>query len=263
MSGVTGIARAATAALLDELSTTPKPGLVDLEHRGAHRDMCVERLHASACSLEPFFQEIATCARGSDVSPQLREEIGAVGRRAERAMLRASGGPNTHRGALWALGLLVAAAAATETAADAATITKRVAQLARLPDRFAGDASSNGRRAWRRYGARGARGEAEAGLPSVLDVAFPLVRAGTPRADVLLALLSRVEDTCILHRGGPRTLVFARAGARHALALGGTKTSAGLRATRRLDTSLVAHNASPGGCADMLAAAFFLDDIAV
>lgn len=261
MSAVASLARAATTALLDEHATTPKPGLVDLEHRGAHRDLCLDRLRTSAHALEPFFAEIAACARDASPSLALREEIGNLGRLGERAMLRASGGPNTHRGALWSLGLLVAAAAAAG-ASDAPAIAARVAALARLPDRFRGDASSNGRGVTRRFGTRGARGEAESGLPHVIGVAVPLLRAGTPRADVLLALLGRVDDTCVLHRSGARTLAIAKRQARYALALGGTRSAAGLRATRRLDALLVAHNASPGGCADLLAAACFLDAVA-
>ncbi len=100
VSAVASLARAPTTALLDELATTPKPGLVDLEHRGAHRDLCLDRLRTSAHALEPFFAEIAACARDASPSLALREEIGNLGRLGERAMLRASGGPNTHRGAL-------------------------------------------------------------------------------------------------------------------------------------------------------------------
>ena len=262
MSAVTSLARVATTALLDELATTPKPGLVDLDHRGAHRDLCLDRLRTSAHALEPFFAEIAACARDASPSLALREEIGHLGRIGERAMLRASGGTNTHRGALWSLGLLVAATAAAGTR-DAHAIAARVAAFASLPDRFRGDAPSNGRSVARRFGTRGARGEAESGLPNVIGLAMPLLRAGAPRADVLLALLERVDDTCMLHRSSAQTLAIARRQARHALALGGTRSTAGLRATRRLDAFLVAHNASPGGCADLLAAACFLDAVAV
>ena len=262
MFAVTSLARVATTALLDELATTPKPGLVDLDHRGAHRDLCLDRLRTSAHALEPFFAEIAACARDASPSLALREEIGHLGRIGEGAMLRASGGTNTHRGALWSLGLLVAATAAAGTR-DAHAIAARVAAFASLPDRFRGDAPSNGRSVARRFGTRGARGEAESGLPNVIGLAMPLLRAGAPRADVLLALLERVDDTCMLHRSSAQTLAIARRQARHALALGGTRSTAGLRATRRLDAFLVAHNASPGGCADLLAAACFLDAVAV
>ncbi len=262
MARVAALARAATSALLDELATTPKPGLVDLEHRGAHRDLCFARLHDSAHALETTFRAIGRAAAGNRPSIALREEIGALARRGERAMLVASGGSNTHRGALWALGLLVAGAAASPAAREASAIAARAGALARIPDRFAPAGASHGTLVARRYGASGARGEAAAAFPHVVRLALPLVRRGCARADVLLALLARIDDTCVLHRGGPGALASARAGAVAALRAGGTTTRHGLARTRALDATLVARNVSPGGCADLLAAALFLDAVA-
>ncbi|GAC1404343.1 MAG: triphosphoribosyl-dephospho-CoA synthase [Candidatus Velthaea sp.] len=256
------LARAATAALLAELATTPKPGLVDLEPCGAHRDLCVDRLQVSAFALEPAFAELARCAAGAEPSRALREEIGAIGRRAECAMLRATGGSNTHRGALWTIGLLVTAAAGLGAGASASAIAARAGAIARLPDRFGAVRYSNGAAAARRFGATGARGEAAANFPHLTALALPLVRAATPYPDVMLALLASVEDTCVLHRGGRAAGTLARRGARHALQAGGVRTRAGLRRMRSLDAQLIAANASPGGCADLLAAAFFLDAVA-
>ncbi|MFN2459756.1 MAG: triphosphoribosyl-dephospho-CoA synthase [Candidatus Velthaea sp.] len=255
------LARAATGALLQELAVTPKPGLVDLEHRGAHRDLSCARLAASGAALESYFAEIARAARDAAPSRALREEIGDIGRRGERAMLRASGGSNTHRGALWALGLLVAGAAGSG-GADARAIARRAGALARLPDRFSPPAPSHGRIAARRYGAGGARGEAAASFPHVTKCALPLLCGGAARTDVLLALMARVDDTCLLHRGGTAALYAAKTGARAALAAGGMATAQGRRTVRALDGALLARNASPGGCADLLAAGLFLHAIA-
>ena len=108
MSRLDALASSATRALLAELATTPKPGLVDRENSGAHRDLTYARLEYSALALEPVFTEIATAAQGERPSLALREHLGEIGRRGERRMLVATGGCNTHRGALWALGLLVA-----------------------------------------------------------------------------------------------------------------------------------------------------------
>ncbi|GAC1301343.1 MAG: triphosphoribosyl-dephospho-CoA synthase [Vulcanimicrobiaceae bacterium] len=262
MSSVAALAGAATAALVDELATTPKPGLVDLEHSGAHRDLCFARLHDSAHALEATFRAIGSTAEGQQPSRALREEIGALARHGERAMLAASGGSNTHRGALWALGLLVAGAAAAPARSAASAVAARAGAFARLADRFAPPGASHGASVARRYGASGARGEAAADFPHVVELALPLVRRGRARADVLLALLARVDDTCVLHRGGPDALAYARTGAIAALRAGGTSTRRGLARTRALDAALVARNVSPGGCADLLAAALFLDAIA-
>jgi triphosphoribosyl-dephospho-CoA synthase len=253
----TALAAAATRALLDELETTPKPGLVDRNGSGAHADLSYARLHASALALEPVFAQLALAAAGASPSRVLREEIGELGRRGERAMLRESGGTNTHRGALWALGLLVAAAASTG-ARDAEAIARRAGEFARLPDRFARYGHSHGRLAAERFGARGARGEAAAGFPHVIKVALPGLRAAAAAPDVLLRVIATLDDTCLLHRGGAAALTAARRGARESLRAGGTATQRGRAALERLDAALLARNASPGGCADVLAAALFL-----
>ena len=245
---------AAVAALLAELDLTPKPGLVDREHRGAHRDMDAERMDAGARALDVTFAALERIGRDARVSSrELREEIGAVARAGERVMLRATGGVNTHRGALWSLGLL-ATAAALEGTTSAAAIAQRAAQLARIEDRFSPKRASHGVRVEQRYGVRGARGEAAAGFPATLQIALPIVRAGGPRsaANALLAVIAQLEDTCLLHRGGARGLQFARAHARRALALGDES------ALRTFDRALVARGLSPGGSADTLAAALFL-----
>jgi triphosphoribosyl-dephospho-CoA synthase len=252
---------AATRALLDELETTPKPGLVDRNGSGAHTDLSFSRLRASALALEPVFAKLAMVAAGATPSRELREEIGEIGRRGERAMLVESGGTNTHRGALWALGLLVAGAA-TIGARDADAIARRAAAFARLPDRFAGRSHSNGLIAARRFGARGARGQAAAGFPHVTKVALPALRRGVAASDVLLRLIATLDDTCLLHRGGAAALGVARRGARESLRAGGLATRRGRAAIERLGAVLLAHNASPGGCADVLAAALFLQAIA-
>ena len=90
----------ATLALLAELDLTPKPGLVDREHRGAHRDMDAERMEAGARALDDTFAALARIGCEARVaSRELREEMGSLARAGERAMLRATGGINTHRGA--------------------------------------------------------------------------------------------------------------------------------------------------------------------
>jgi triphosphoribosyl-dephospho-CoA synthase len=201
-------------------------------------------------------------SRSARPSRELREEIGEIGRRGERAMLVESGGTNTHRGALWALGLARGRRAATIGARDADAIARRAAAFARLPDRFAGRSHSNGLIAARRFGARGARGQAAAGFPHVTKVALPALRRGVAASDVLLRLIATLDDTCLLHRGGAAALGVARRGARESLRAGGLATRRGRAAIERLGAVLLAHNASPGGCADVLAAALFLQAIA-
>jgi triphosphoribosyl-dephospho-CoA synthase len=260
MSFVAALARNATQSLLDELATTPKPGLVDRDHSGAHTDLCYDRLSTSALALQSSFLEIAKAAYGAPITRDLREEVGDIGRRGERAMLASSGGSNTHRGALWAIGLLVAArASAGEQSAE--SVAENAGRLARLPDRFSSAGYSNGRVVAQRYRARGARGEAADGFPHLMKVALPALRSGAASANVLLQLVATLDDTCLYHRGGPAAVREARAGARDSLAAGGVSTAAGRLAIERLDSTLLERNASPGGCADLLAAALFLNSV--
>src|SRR5277367_2370786 len=105
------LASLARRALIAEAELTPKPGLVDQRGSGAHRDLSLELMKQSTNVLQPYFARMAACSRVWDVDTNLREELAAIGRDAERAMYQATRGSNTHKGAIWILGLLVAAAA--------------------------------------------------------------------------------------------------------------------------------------------------------
>ena len=105
------VAERAVEALVAEALLTPKPALVDLRGCGAHRDLDLARLLRSAASLRIGFHQMAECAQGRAPSQSLREDLGRIGREAERLMLTATHGSNAHRGAIWILGLLVAARA--------------------------------------------------------------------------------------------------------------------------------------------------------
>lgn len=261
------LAERAVRALILEALLTPKPALVDQRGPGAHRDLDLAKLLRSARALRGSFHRMALDAGNSVAGVPLRERLGWLGRQGERAMLEATGGSNAHRGAIWVLGLLVAALALLGSEAAPREAAAAAAGLARLPDRHAPRRPSNGARMCREFGVAGARGEARAGFPHVIDVGLPALaaarRGGAPescaRLDALLAIMSSLDDTCLLHRGGWAALHAARSGARRVLALGGSATAAGSAALLALDAELVSRNASPGGCADLLAACLFLD----
>ena len=265
------LANRAVDALVAEALLTPKPALVDRRGPGAHGDLDLDRLLRSATSLRESFEEMAECAAERVPTETLREELGCIGRSAEQAMLAATGGSNAHRGAIWVLGLLIAARVmcGSNEARGAAATAEAAAKIARLPDRFAPRAGSNGSRVRDRYGVEGARGEARAGFPHVIHVGLPALRSARLRGlaethaqlDALLSIMTRLADTCLLHRGGRPALEAAQAGARAVIAAGGTSTTAGWRALKALDADLLERWASPGGSADLLAACLFLDDL--
>jgi len=267
---VARLAELAVAALVDEATLTPKPGLVDLRGSGAHRDLSWALMCRSAGVLHSTFHAMAVAGALAHDPQALREELGQLGRDGEAAMLHATGGVNTHRGAIWALGLLVSAAA--QGAADPATIAARAAEIARHQDRFTPRVTgSKGERACCAYGISGARGEAMAGFPHVIEVALPCLHAARARGDredhaqlnALLAVMVDLDDTCILSRGGMPSLLAMQAGAHAVLAAGGAGQKSGAQLLRRLEQQALASNVSPGGAADLLAATLFLDRLTV
>jgi triphosphoribosyl-dephospho-CoA synthase len=273
------LADLAVEVLAAEAMLTPKPALVDGRGSGVHRDLDLPAMLKSASSLHGTFLNMAEAAvAGREPNQALREHLARIGRSGERCMFAATGGSNAHRGAIWVLGLLVAAraiqvdeslrgGAGPRAEAGPRETAALAARIASFPDRYAPAQDSHGARACRRYGVRGARGEAVAGFPHVIDVGLPAMWAARAkgadetcaRLDALMAIMATLDDTCLLHRGGLSALQAAQRGACDTLMAGGSSSAAGRRALLRLDAELVKRNASPGGCADLLAACIFLD----
>jgi len=262
------LASLAKQALIDEAELTPKPGLVDRRGSGAHMDLSLELMRRSAESLEPFFKSMADVSTQLPLRRPLREQLGAIGRSAERAMYRATGGSNTHKGAIWVLGLLVAAASYTDEA-EPFDVAKVAGSISRLPDLSYPELLSHGAIVRSRYGFTGARGEAYADFPHVIDIGLPALRAArsdgksesASRLSALLSLMATLDDTCVLYRSGSEGAAMVKAGAGSVLAAGGPETDAGDAALHQLDQDLLARRISPGGSADLLAAAIFLDSL--
>jgi triphosphoribosyl-dephospho-CoA synthase len=212
-------------------------------------------MRKSARSLKETFEQIALISYGNSPSLSLREEIAAIGRNGENRMFETTCGVNTHKGAIWAIGLLVAAAVKE--------IVSLAGETARYPDRHCPITATNGMLVSAKYGVNGARAEAEQGFPHIVHVSMPMLKqaraSGFAENEAqlysLLALIASLDDTCILHRGGPEALIFAKRQAASVL------TSGSLEMLKALDEEFTRLNISPGGSADMLAATLFLDKI--
>jgi triphosphoribosyl-dephospho-CoA synthase len=124
------LADCAVRALIEEALLTPKPALVDQRGPGAHHDLDLGRLLRSARALHAPFRAMALVAHGRLPDAELRETLGAIGRRAEQRMLAATGGSNAHRGAIWVLGLLTAALAMSDARAPRASARPPCAERA-------------------------------------------------------------------------------------------------------------------------------------
>ncbi|WP_323159777.1 triphosphoribosyl-dephospho-CoA synthase [Pseudomonas fluorescens] len=264
------LADLAVDALIDEADLSPKPALVDRRGNGAHTDLHLGLMHASALALWPAFKEMAEAAlEFGEIGLPLREAIGRIGREGEQAMLATTHGVNTHRGAIWALGLLVTAAALDTKSTSTGAVTLCAARLALLDDRYAPRPLSHGAQVAQRYGARGAREEAQLGFPAVVQRGLPQLKrsraAGhgeqNARLDGLLAIMTDLADTCVLYRAGEQGLHAMQHGAQAVLDAGGSASLTGRRRLHELDQQLIALNASPGGAADLLAATLLLDRV--
>jgi len=260
------LGRMAARALWLELALDPKPGLVSLYDTGAHTDMDARTFVRSLFALRPHFAGLAAAGARNAPFATLR----AIGIEAEAAMLAATGGVNTHRGAIFALGLIVAAAARTQARDEPLTdATLRANLHATWGEAIAAHSSSSGApshgtAAAMRHGAGGARREAARAFPAVFDIALPALRAARRRGHdercariaALFALLARVDDTNVLHRGGAAALAFVQARGR-AFAEAADPLAFAAAAHR----DFVAWRLSPGGSADLLAVALFVDSL--
>ncbi len=258
------------AALIDEATLTPKPGLVDMRSPGAHEDMSWSLMCDSALALRPTFCAMAEAGMQQYPARRLREIIGALGRAGEVRMMEVTNGVNTHRGAIWALGLLITAAAQNASTSNVGVITQRAAQLAQIDDQYAPKFTDNkGEQACFKYQVGGAKAQAQAGFPLVVEYALPVLhhsrqqgaKESCAKLNALLSIMAVLDDTCILSRGGIKALHAVQSGARQVLELGGMKTSLGNAALNSLEAEMLRQRLSPGGSADMLAATLFLDNL--
>ncbi len=264
------MAALATRCLIDEARLSPKPGLVDSRGSGAHQDLTLALMERSAHSLQPTFQALALHSWNRPADIALRQTIGRLGREGERQMMQATEGVNTHRGAIWAMGLLVSASAMLAGERAPQALAEAAASLARIADEAAPKLFSKGLRASRRYRVPGAREEAQQGFPHILQLALPqLIRSrhlgaseNEAQLDALMAIMTSLSDTCVLSRAGAQGLTAMQEGARRVLAAGGVMQPEGQQALAALDAQMIRLNASPGGAADLLAATLFLDRLA-
>jgi triphosphoribosyl-dephospho-CoA synthase len=261
------LGRLAVASLHAELVCAPKPGLVTPFDTGSHDDMDAATFMRSMFSLRSYFASIAEAGEANAAFPRLQR----LGIDAEAAMLRATGGINTHRGAIFNLGLLVAAASSLRArgvcpSADAVCEQVRERWGSEILAARAPTASSHGQRAARRYGVGGARQQAADGFPSLRSIAVPALRRlladGVPMnaamVQALMTLVATIDDTNLLHRGGRSGLEFAQRRAREFLAADGVAAPCWQRHLADIGRDFVIRRLSPGGSADLLACAWFL-----
>lgn len=261
------IGQLAAQSLVQEVETWPKPGLVSHRDNGAHRDMDADMLRRSAHVLEPWF--VALAQAGADGAGMGRLRV--LGIEAEAAMRTETGGVNTHKGAIFGIGLLAAAAGWRARTGAATTLGATVA--ARWGSAILSgpvELHSHGSQVARRYRAGGARREAAEGMTSLYMIGLPALQRAriiapddkeAVRVQLCMALIACVEDSNLLYRGGPEGLTFAQVQARDFLARGGIACSDWRDSAAAIHQRFIKRNLSPGGCADLLAMTLFVDGL--
>ncbi len=258
---------AAIGALYDELSACPKPGLVSLADSGSHEDMDASTFLRSLSALKGYFAAVAYAGmRGAGF-----DELRAAGVEAEGDMLAATGNVNTHRGAIFTLGILASAAgrcisAGRRVAGDAIGRTVSGLWGGEILAAQPAGGWSHGRLVARRYGAPGAREEAAAGFPHVFSVGLPALRRALSRGvdknaatvQAFFTLMAVVPDNNVLFRGGVEGLRYAREAAVSFLDKGGVYRKGWQDEGQAIHRAFVARRLSPGGAADLLAAVIFV-----
>ena len=258
-------------ALITEATLTPKAGLVDAAHNGGHHDMNLALFLRSADAIAPYLGDCAATGMtfaGHPASPALLAAIRPIGLAAEAAMRAATGGVNTHKGAIFAFGLTAAALGkrlAEQHAATLADVQADVRALCAeiLAELRQGDCDSAGKRGYARHGISGARGEAASGFATVSAHALPLYQQelaadGNERRALLAALVALYaanDDSTTLARVGLDGLRAHQHWARTLLA-----DRATLADEARLSDAIAAYarncaakRLSAGGSADLLA----------
>ncbi|MGN0236655.1 MAG: [citrate (pro-3S)-lyase] ligase [Lepagella sp.] len=245
----------AIRALRKELNLSPKPGLVDPEDNGSHRDMDYALMSRSIDTLRDYFVKIAEA--GYDRDTLTTAELRALGMKAEEEMLRATGGVNTHRGAIFSMGLAVAASARILAGKSDKTLSEEIAEMARG---FSTPGATHGQDVKERYGKGGALENAQSGYRMLFESWLPYYRQ-SDKGDIatlrlLMTIISELDDSNAIYRAG---LARAEEARRQAAVIADSD-----RLTdelRQLNEDFKRDNISHGGAADMLALTIFIDSL--
>ena len=259
----------ALRALLYEVVTLPKPGLVDPIDHSTHPDMDVYAFIDSSASLIPYFERCVATAQNSDSNLlEMFEKIRVLGIEAEERMFMVTDGVNTHKGAIFSLGIILTAFAyaqkncANYTLNDIQDIIRQM--TCNILDDFHHHQDTAGEKQFARYHLTGARGEAYRGFSTVFEIGVPyLMQAdGTTQEkliNTLLFLAANIEDSNLLKRSDdPQIFEWVKAQIKTFFKHGGYHTDAGKKFLNQLNHEFTNRNLSLGGTADMLIATIFV-----
>ena len=267
------IASLGMRAILYEVSVTPKPGLVDRNNSGAHDDMDYFTFMASAAALSQGLHEIADLAgkwHGDNIQ-MLFSSIRPIGMEMESAMFHATDGINTHKGMIFNMGIMVAAAAyfvsnnrdAQPNAEALSEIVSKMTCGICDSELGQGRAQTYGEKLYLEHGIKGIRGEVESGFDTVLRTAVPVYRKVDLDQNgiflqMLFCLMTTCEDSNVLARHNMNILNQVQKRAAGFISSGGVRQIDAKQQIEEMDAQFISQRISPGGSADLLAVAIFM-----
>jgi len=260
------IANMMTKALLYEVSTTPKPGLVDSNNSGSHKDMNLFTFIDSAMAILPFFKEFVLIGihYTDDSLTKLFEQIRPIGMVAEKNMLKATNQINTHKGFIFSSGIICTAlgyAYHNQMATDLPNICNICKEMVQLLEADFNLVTEDNIK----YGIKGIRGEVINGFPAMQNIGMPTLKKylkegyslNDAGAITLLYLIANLEDTNIISRSNYESMIKVQKDIENLL-LSKTMNSNNLKEQlTALDDTFIQRNISPGGSADLLALCYF------
>ena len=244
-------------ALQEELDTTPKPGLVDKHDSGAHKDMDYDLMNKSIKSLREYFDKLSLLGFQNEL-PSIKD-IQTIGLEAEKSMLMATNGVNTHKGALFSMGLTLLCASNllfNKAKIDAKDLQSLIIKVAK---QFPQPTGTHGDKVLKENKIKGALGCAIEGYNDLFGVWLPFFSANKDETYVLhrllLLIMSTLDDTNIYYRKGATAIERVKKEA------GEMVSDFSIDKLERLNNEYINANISPGGSADMLSLTIFVYSI--
>ena len=269
----------AIQALIREICLSPKPGLVDMNNNGAHHDMNFQTFITSINAISNWFERFYQYGKhnANIAAPDFLANIRPIGLECETEMFSATKQINTHKGGIFAFGLLLSAIGKLEQLKLQTTTPMICNEVANICHGMVNkELSQNncshsvGERLFKQHNLTGARGEAESGYTTAREISLPIYRemlnSGYNEESALLQamlyLLAYNQDTNLVSRGGLAGLEFVQNEARDLIQQGGVMHPNGLEMIAKLDDELIKRHLSPGGSADLIAVTWFLSHYA-
>ncbi|OCG63662.1 triphosphoribosyl-dephospho-CoA synthase CitG [Gilliamella sp. GillExp13] len=268
-------AQLATKALIKEICLSPKPGLVDMNNSGAHRDMDFQTFFQSISAICVWFERFYQYGRISALHKNqlFLAGIRPIGINCEQAMFKATNQVNTHKGGIFAFGLLLGAIGKLEQlnlpiniqsiCNEVSSICQGIVQSELKQNNLT---NSVGEKLFKLHNLTGARGEAESGYATVRNISLPIFQQmqkngydeETCLLQAMLHLLAFNQDTNVVSRGGLDGLTFVQEQSKKLIKQGGVINPKVRENLYHLDSELIKRNLSPGGSADLIAITWFL-----